>query len=578
MKASDYTALYIEHRGVTHVFELVGGMITFLIDSLHQRTGVKIVSMHHEQGAGFAAEGFGRFTGIPGVALATSGPGATNLLTAIGSCYFDSVPTVFITGQVNRHEQKGNRAIRQLGFQETDIVSMARPVTKAAWLVNDPADLPAMLEAAFNLALSGRPGPVLVDIPMDVQRAEIEDISRLGSPATAPGRALQAGPKVAAYWDELSRELSKAVRPMMLAGGGINSGRALPAFRTFAEKLQVPVVNSLMAVDALPFGHPLRVGLIGSYGNRWANTALSECDILLVVGSRLDIRQTGADTEGFKGQRLIYHVDCELGELNNRVKGCLTLESELLPFFLHANRQADLFQPAAGAWQAHIQKLKSQWPDVSELKDVPGINPNRFLHQLSQVSERASTFVSDVGQHQMWAAQSLDLNPEQRFMTSGGMGAMGFALPTAIGVCFADRSRPVVVIAGDGGIQLNIQELQTIARNRLPIKIVVMNNHCHGMVRQFQDSYFKGRVQSTVWGYSAPSFRAVAQAYGLAAAAITEPAEIADGLRDCWADPSAPFLLEVAIDLKANAFPKMAFGRAMSEMEPMAKPLDMEGT
>ena len=577
MKASDYTALYLERRGVSHVFELVGGMITFLIDSLHQKTGVKIVSMHHEQGAGFAAEGFGRFTGVPGVAMATSGPGATNLLTAIGSCYFDSVPAVFITGQVNRHEQKGDRAIRQLGFQETDIVSMARPITKAAWLVNNPVDLPAILEEAFTLALSGRPGPVLVDIPMDVQRAEIEDTSRLDPSPAVPQPAAAPAPKTAIFWSELSRELSNAARPMILAGGGVHSGRALDAFRRFADKLQIPVVNSLMAVDALPAGHPLRVGLIGSYGNRWANTALSECDLLLVVGSRLDIRQTGADTEGFKGQRLIYHVDCEPGEINNRVKGCVALESELLPFFTYVNQQPAAFSPRVG-WTERIAKLKQEWPDISELKDIEGINPNLFLHQLSAASKRATTFVSDVGQHQMWAAQSLDLEPAQRFMTSGGMGAMGFALPTAIGVCFASQSRPVVVIAGDGGFQLNIQELQTIARNRLPVKIVVLNNQCHGMVRQFQDSYFKGRVQSTVWGYSAPSFHAVAQAYGIASLAITDPAQVAAGLAECWADPAAPFLLEVAVNLKANAYPKMAFGRAMSEMEPLAKPIDMEGT
>jgi len=575
MKASDYIALYLEKRHVTHVFELVGGMITFLLDSLHQKTAIKIISMHHEQGAGFAAEGYGRMTGIPGVAMATSGPGATNLLTAVGSCYFDSVPTVFITGQVNRHEQKGNRAIRQLGFQETDIVTMAKPVTKAAWLVNDPDDLPRLLEEAFELAASGRPGPVLLDVPMDVQRAEIADLSRLEGIYTAAKATSEQVVGAADFYSALLRDLANAKRPLILAGGGINSGRVLPEFRALVEKLQIPVINSLMAVEALPAGHPMRVGLIGSYGNRWANIALSESDFLLVVGSRLDVRQTGADTADFKGQRAIYHVDCAEGELNNRVKNCVVLTSELRPFFSQLLPQIVAPQPRPD-WVARINGLRARWPDTRELAEIEGINPNAFLHQLSAVSSGASAFVADVGQHQMWAAQSLDLTSSQRFLTSGGMGAMGFALPTAIGASFA-TGKPVVVIAGDGGFQLNIQELQTISRNRLPVKIVVINNQCHGMVRQFQDAYFKGRVQSTVWGYSAPDFTKVADAYCIPSALVATTLQIESALADCWAD-SGPFLLEVRIEQRANAYPKMAFGKPISEMEPYAKPLDMEGT
>lgn len=576
MKASDYIALYLEQRRVSHVFELVGGMITFLLDSIHQKTLIKIVSMHHEQGAGFAAEGYGRMTGLPGVAMATSGPGATNLLTAIGSCYFDSVPTVFITGQVNRHEQKGAKLIRQLGFQETDIVSMAGPVTKAAWLVNDPEDLPRLLEEAFNLATSGRPGPVLVDIPMDVQRAEITDLSRLHQTPADNQDLVPSAVESVAFCDALLSDLTAAKRPLILAGGGINSGRVLQEFRVLVESLQIPVVNSLLAVEALPGGHSLRTGLIGSYGNRWANIALSESDFLLVLGSRLDVRQTGADTANFKGQRAIYHVDCSSGELNNRVHGCTTLTCELRPFL--ADFIKKIVTPVKKPdWLARIQDLKLRWPDTKELAGVVGINPNYFLHQLSAVSSLASAFVVDVGQHQMWAAQSLDLIEGQRFLTSGGMGAMGFALPTAIGASFA-TGKPVVMLAGDGGFQLNIQELQTIQRNQLPVKMVVLNNGCHGMVRQFQDSYFKGRVQSTVWGYSAPSFAAVAQAYGINAMQVSESDEVDKALAAFWSDSSTPFLLEVMISITANAYPKMAFGRPISEMEPFAKPIEMEGT
>ncbi len=576
MKAADYIALYLQHRRVTHVFELVGGMITFLLDSLHERTSVNIVSMHHEQGAGFAAEGWGRVSGIPGVALATSGPGATNLLTAIGSCFFDSTPAVFITGQVNRTEQKASRPIRQLGFQETDIVSMARPITKAAWLVNQPEDLPRLLEAAFTLATSGRPGPVLLDLPLDVQRAEITDLERLETtPAPIPPSA--ATPATREFWDETCARLAEAKKPLILAGGGIRSGQATELFRQFAETLGIPVVHSLMASDVIPSHHPLRAGLIGTYGNRWSNIALSESDYLLVLGSRLDVRQTGADTKAFKGTRPIFHVDCEAGEMNNRIEGCISLQCELKEFLSHATAN-----PPTGLsrqeWTSQINTLRDQWPDTNEQASVPGINPNVLMHQLSKKSGSASAYTIDVGQHQMWAAQSLEIASHQRLLTSGGLGAMGFSLPAAIGACLAGNAKPVVSISGDGGFQLNIQELQTIAHHQLPIKIIVINNHCHGMVRQFQESYFSSRYQSTVWGYSAPAFTAVAQAYGIAATSVTDPACLEAAIEACWAQPQSPYLLEVNIAPAANAYPKMAFGKPMSEMEPFAKPLEMEGT
>jgi acetolactate synthase-1/2/3 large subunit len=574
MNAAEYIALYLERRRVTHVFELIGGMITFLVDALHQKGNIKIVSMHHEQGVGFAVEGFGRMTGAPSVAMATSGPGATNLLTAIGSCYFDSVPAVFITGQVNRHELKGGLPIRQLGFQETDIVSMALPVTKGAWLVHKPEDLPGLLEKAFDLASSGRPGPVLVDIPMDVQRAEVPDVSTPPPHGLVLNAAEQS--RDSSFIDGLAAAIGDAKRPLILAGGGVDSGNASSEFRNLVQKLGIPVVHSLMGIDLLPYDHPLRVGLIGSYGNRWANTALSESDFLLVLGSRLDVRQTGANTDDFRGVKTIYHVDCERGEMNNRVKNCVVLESELKPFLSQASCS---LAPTHGfsEWVKRIAELKALWPDIDELKDIKGINPNIFMHHLSRHSSSAAAFVVDVGQHQMWAAQSLELNLGQRFLTSGGMGAMGFGLPAAIGAAFA-TGKPVVIIAGDGGFQLNIQELQTIVRNNLPLKIVVMNNGCHGMVRQFQDSYFKGRVQSTVWGYSAPSFKAVAEAYGIKALQINDPTQVDDAFAQLWADPEAPFLIEIIIDEKLNVYPKMAFGRPIAEMEPFVKPIEMEST
>jgi acetolactate synthase-1/2/3 large subunit len=276
---------------------------------------------------------------------------------------------------------------------------------------------------------------------------------------------------------------------------------------------------------------------------------------------------------------MIYHVDCEPGEMNNRVTGCRTLHAHLASFLRQAARAArGRGWGGRDHWLGEITAARRAWPDTAELAGIRGINPNSLMHALSARAGGASAFVADVGQHQMWAAQSLELGPDQRFLTSGGMGAMGFALPAAIGAAFAAPGRPVVMIAGDGGFQLNLQELQTVGRDRLPIKMVIVNNRCHGMVRQFQQSYFEGRYQSTLLGYSAPDFAAVASAYGIAARRVADPAEAQGALDDLWRDPAAPYLLEVMVDTFANAYPKLAFGRPITEMEPFAQPLDMEGT
>jgi acetolactate synthase-1/2/3 large subunit len=570
VKASDYIAGVLERRGVRHVFEMSGGMIAHLLDSLAERTRIRIVSMHHEQAAAFAADAWGRMTGIPGVAMATSGPGATNLLTGIGSCYFDSSPAVFITGQVNRHELRGDRAIRQLGFQETDIVSMARPITKAAWPVDEVEQLPRLLDAAFDLAVSGRPGPVLLDVPMDVQRAQVAADEPPADVARADASALDLEPMFA--------DLRRARRPLILVGGGIHASGSESAARELARTLGVPAVTSLMARDVFPHGDPLYAGMIGTYGNRWANLALGACDVLLVLGSRLDIRQTGSDTAAFRGERILHHVDCEPGELNNRVTGCHAILADLRAFFAAALPMArTLGRVGSAGWVAEIDALRRRWPDTREL-EVDGINPNQLMHDLSRVSGEAAAYVLDAGQNQMWGAQSLELHPGQRFITSGGMAPMGYALPAAIGTAFAAGSRPVVVIAGDGGLQCNVQELETVVRNRLPLKLVVLNNRCHGMVRQFQETYFEGRYHSTYWGYSAPDFARVAEAYGIPARTVSATSEVADAVAWLWSRPGDPALLQVMIDTFANTYPKIAFGRPITEMEPLATPMPMERT
>jgi acetolactate synthase-1/2/3 large subunit len=425
-------------------------------------------------------------------------------------------------------------------------------------------------QQAFALALEGRPGPVLLDIPMDVLGAQIEVSWPVHESVAATPSADMAAV------DELLEALARAERPLILAGGGVRTSGSVPLLRELLGEVALPVVSSLHGVDVLPFAHPLHVGMIGSYGNRWANGAIGRADLLLVLGARLDIRQTGADTTFFKGDRTIFHVDCEAGEINHRVLGCRAVVGDLHAFLTAlAERTRELL--AWPEWLADLERERERWPDTGELPDISGINPNVLMHALSAASGAAGTFVSDVGQHQMWAAQSLEIGPDQRFLTSGGMGAMGSGLPLALGAAVVDP-RPVVLVAGDASFQTNIQELETVVRNGLPIKLVVVNNHCHGMVRQFQETYMGGRYPSTVVGYSTPSFTAVAAAYGIASRAVSEPADLEDALHDLWRDPSAPALLEVMVDMHANAYPKLAFGRPITEMEPFAKPIAMEGT
>lgn len=572
MKVSDFIAEFLEKKGIKSVFELSGGMITHILDSLNQKTAINIITMHHEQAAAFAAEGNARITGLPGIALATSGPGATNLLTGIGSCYFDSTPAIFITGQVNRHEIKGDREIRQLGFQETDIVTMATPITKACFHISNPNDIPAVFEKAFEIALEGRPGPVLIDIPMDVQRVQIE-------PVFFQVDKIEEKAIDTIVLEKLIQDIKQAKRPLILAGRGIKASQSQKQFDLFIKQTKVPVITTLLGLDTISFDHLQRVGFIGSYGNRWANIAFGECDLLIVLGSRLDIRQTGADTK-FIEDRIIYHIDCEKAEINNRVKGCEAINADLNVFFNQfeectSNESFD----SPNDWMNHINDLKTTWPDTKELTPT-GINPNVFMHSLSSQSQKAKAYLADVGSHQMWAAQSLEIGKEQHFLTSGGMGAMGFSLPAGIGACIALDKEPVLVIIGDGCMQINIQELQTIVRNKLPVKIVVLNNRTLGMIRQFQDSYFESRYQSTYWGYDAPDFSKVAIAYGIEAMTIENPDEIDNAVEWLWKDENAtkPQLLQVMIDPHTNTYPKIAFGRPITEMEPFAKPIAMEAT
>ncbi len=566
MKVSTYIADFLRSKEINTVFELQGGMITRILDELYQMGGFNIVSMHHEQAAAFAADAYARITGKPGVAMATSGPGATNLITGIGSCFFDSVPAIFITGQVNLNEQKGIKATRQIGFQETDIVEIVKSITKNAYAIKSANEVPLVLQEAYHISLSGRPGPVLIDIPMNIQD-EVIDESLLPAVIAKPATIISNESLISLFFKKFITELSGSQKPLILVGRGVRIANAENEFISFIEKFNLPVVTSLLGLDTIPFNHPNRVGFIGTYGNRWANYALGNCDLLIVLGSRLDLRQTGADVRSFQKNKKIFHIDCDSAELNNRLTACEILHADLISFLEYALRihgTPNTFKD----WYNEIRIQKDKRPDTKELENIKGINPNEFIHALSKDSPLARAFVTDVGNNQMWAAQSIELLPGQLFLSSGGMGAMGYSLPASIGASITMGKIPVVSISGDGGFQINIQELQTIRRNNLPVKIIILNNHCLGMIRQFQDAYFNSCYQSTVWGYSPPNFEKIGHAYGIESKIISETGEVEEALKWFWRNPNEPSLLQVNIDIYTNAYPKTAFGKPITDMEP----------
>ena len=569
MKLSDYVIDFIVKEGVSHIFEFIGGAITHLIDSTAARDDIRCVSVHHEQTGAFAAEAYARINGRLWVAMATSGPGALNMVTGIGSCWFDSVPCLFITGQVNTYEYKFDKPVRQIGFQETDIVSVARPLTKYAELVAQPEKIRHCLEKAVYLARSGRPGPVLLDLPMDVQRAQIEPGELASFFDSDEYRMMEVAPACGEReLKETVRLLAAAQRPVILAGGGVRTAGAADALCGLVEKTGIPVVTSLMGLDVIPHDDPAFFGMIGAYGNRFSNLALANCDFLLILGARLDSRQTGTRPDTFARAAKRVQVDIDPAELNAKVRVDLPVRCDVGEFLTALNAKlARAPKPDLADWYRVMEGYRTAYPTRSPATEFANIDPNLFMELLSEQCGEGDMVCLDVGQNQMWAGQSFRLKRGQRMLISGGMGAMGFALPAALGAAKAAPGKRAVVISGDGGIQVNIQDLDTIVNHQLPVKIFIMNNGCLGMVRQFQDMYFGGRRQSTVIGYGCPDLVKIAAAYGFptfSIASMEGAAEIID--RALALD--GPAFVDIMLEQTTCVNPKLVVNRPIEDMSP----------
>lgn len=560
MKASDYIVTYLIDKGITDVFGYPGGMVTHLMDSFGRfEKDIRAHVSYNEQGAAMAACGYAQASGKTGVAYATSGPGATNMITGICNAYMDSIPTLYITGQVNSFEQKGALKVRQRGFQETDIVSMVSAVTKFAAQVNSAEKLKWYLDYAFHMANEGRKGPVLLDIAMDVFRSDIAPDSQEGySPKGHPVGELSDEDAVM-----ISNVLQKKRRPVLLLGNGLaRNCNADAAWKKQVNRLGVPVVSSMIAVD-IRSGLENFYGFIGAYGDRAANFVVAKSDLIIAVGARLDIRQVGAVRKNFAPGAVIIRIDLDPGELEYKV------HDDEMSVCADAN---SALTTLLNTWE-HQGRQYSDWRNIcnrirNELGETDSKKSNEFVKCISSLIPSDSIITTDVGQNQVWVAQSFIPKENQRILFSGGHGAMGYSLPAAIGACMAAK-RPVYSFNGDGGIQMNIQEFQAVAREQLPVKIIIFNNNALGMIRHFQEMYFEGNYFQTIpsGGFTSPDFGKLAGAYGLPYLLIKELSEV-DSAAGLLLDDK-PAVIEIQLFEDTYVLPKLEYGRPNQDQEPL---------
>jgi len=552
MKVSDYITEFLIEKEITDVFGYPGGMVTHLMDSFYRyRDQITAHLNYHEQAAAFAACGYAQGSGKVGVAYATSGPGATNLITGIAHAYFDSVPTIFITGQVNTYESKCNLPIRQKGFQETDIVSMIDGITKYAIQITNENDICYELEKAFYIATNGRFGPTLIDIPMDIQRKEI-DVSSLKH-FIAPKEEFSIKEIICI----LEREMENAKRPCFLIGNGIKCDSLIKEFRESLRKLKIPVVSSMPAFDIMSYDEKNYFGFIGAYGNRSANFTIAKSDLIISIGSRLDCRQISTDSTKFAPNAKLIRFDIDENEFKNKVK----------------NDEIQIRLPQKNILSV-LEKIKKpeymEWLDVcaimkDELKNVDENNIKDLIKEMSRLIPDNCIITTDVGQNQVWIAQYFENKPNQKILFSSSHGAMGFSLPAAIGAYYRYK-KPVYAIMGDGGFQMNSQELEFIKRENLPIKIIVFNNYALGMIRHFQEMYFDGKyIQTTKnGGYTSPNFEKIAAAYDSSYYIINSVKDIEN--KKFLNEGSA--IIEVSIKEDTYVFPKLAMNKPPQDQDP----------
>ncbi|HHU93378.1 MAG TPA: biosynthetic-type acetolactate synthase large subunit [Halanaerobiaceae bacterium] len=539
----------LKREQVEVIFGYPGGKNIPIYNLLYDEP-IKHILVRHEQAAAHAADGYARSTGKVGVCLATSGPGATNLVTGLATAYMDSVPVVAFTGQVD------TKSIGKDAFQEADIRGITMPITKHNYLVTDIKDLARTIKEAFYIARTGRPGPVLIDMPVDVlaDRLEFEYPEEVDLPGYRPNLPFNGQ-----GLDKAAAEINKAERPVIFAGGGVISSGAAEVLRDLARKAKIPVTTSLMGLGAYPIDDELSLGMPGMHGSKYANYALCEADLLIGVGVRFDDRVTGR-LDAFAPKAKIIHVDIDKAEINKNVDTFISLTgdardvlSQLLPLVEEIERKE---------WLAQIAEWKREYP-LTYKDDDPAIKPQAVVEELNNLSEGKAIIVTEVGQHQMWAAQYYNYSYPRNFITSGGLGTMGFGLPAAVGAQVGRPGELVVDISGDGSFQMNLQELATISEYNLPVKIVIINNGTLGMVRQWQELLHEKRYSSTI--LKNPDFVKLAAAFDIKAIRIEEKDELRAKLKEAI-DYDGPVLIDVRVAWEENVWPMVPPGAGNHEM------------